>query len=78
MISPSYWSFIESHYPNYYSCEKILWSDILFRKLEGESISEEDEKRIQGWDVKKEFLALENQLFSIALQHYLEKMESKT
>lgn len=42
-INPqNYWSFIEAYYPNYYSCDSILLSDILLRKLEGEVIDAND------------------------------------
>jgi hypothetical protein len=67
----NYWSFIEKYYPNYHSCNDILMSDILSRKLEGEFISKEDEKIIKDWNIKVELLELEQKVFSKALESYL-------
>tara|TARA_R110002033_G_scaffold52286_1_gene99532 strand:+ start:37 stop:279 length:243 start_codon:yes stop_codon:yes gene_type:complete len=67
----SYWSFIEKYYPNYHSCNDILMSDILSRKLEGEFISKEDEEIIKDWNIKVELLELDQKVFSKALESYL-------
>lgn len=67
-----YWDFIEKYYPNYYSCDDVLLSDILTRKLDGQEISEEDAKYIDGWNVKEELLKLEKMLFGRALENYSE------
>ncbi|MCD0474438.1 hypothetical protein LPB87_08515 [Flavobacterium sp. EDS] len=68
-----YWEFIEKYYPNYYSCEDILLSDILFRKLNNEQICDEDEEMIKDCDVKAELLKLDQMLFSKALASYFDK-----
>lgn len=67
----TYWSFIEEYYPNYSSCDNILLSDILSRKLDGQEICEEDEEMIKDWNVKKELLELDQKLFSKALENFL-------
>jgi len=61
------WNFIEENYPNYYSCDLILLSDILRRKVEGEQISNTDEKLISDWDIKKVLTNLEEEIFLKAL-----------
>lgn len=53
MILSNYWSFIETYYPNYYSCDAILLSDILLRKLEGEIIDANDEALIEVGILKR-------------------------
>ena len=70
-INPqNYWSFIEAYYPNYYSCDSILLSDILLRKLEGEVIDENDEALIEGWDIKKKLLELDSIIMEKAMKNY--------
>jgi hypothetical protein len=68
----SYWYFIESYYPNYHSCDQILLSDILARKLDGEEISSEDEEMIKDWDVKAELLKLDQAIMQKAMENYFE------
>lgn len=67
--SQDYWSFIEAYYPNYYSCESILLSDILLRKLEGEVIDANDEALIAGWDIKKKLLELDSTIMEKAMKN---------
>ena len=70
-INPqNYWSFIEAYYPNYYSCDSILLSDILLRKLEGEVIDENDEALIEGWDIKKKLFELDTIIMEKAMKNY--------
>ncbi|MBF6641588.1 hypothetical protein IVB69_08850 [Flavobacterium sp. J49] len=69
-----YWDFIEKHYPLYYSCDDVLLSDILTRKLNGQEICEEDEEYIEGWNVKEELLKLDTELFRRALENYFSKI----
>lgn len=64
------WPFIEAYYPNYYSCEAILLSDILMRKLEGEVIDAKDEALIEGWDIKKELLESDSIIMEKAMINY--------
>jgi hypothetical protein len=68
----NYWSFIEAYYPNYGSCDQVLLSDVLTRKLEGEEISIEDEKMIKDWDVKAELLKLDQVIMQKAMENYFE------
>ncbi|PWA11329.1 hypothetical protein [Flavobacterium laiguense] len=68
----NYWPFIETYYPNYYSCDQILLSDILARKLEGEEICEEDEEMIKDWDVKAELLKLDQAIMQKAMENYFD------
>ena len=68
--SQNYWSFIETYYPNYYSCDAVLLSDILLRKLEGEVIDENDEALIEGWDIKKKLLELDSIIMEKAMKNY--------
>ena len=70
-INPqNYWSFIEAYYPNYYSCDSILLSDILLRKLEGEVIDENDEALIEECDIKKQLLELNTIIMEKAMKNY--------
>ena len=70
-INPqNYWSFIEAYYPNYYSCDAVLLSDILLRKLEGEVIDENDEALIEGWDIKKKLFELDTIIMEKAMKNY--------
>jgi hypothetical protein len=66
------WTFIENYYPNYYSCDDILLSNILLGKLEGQEICNEDEVIVQDWDIKKQLLELDKDIFSKALKNYFE------
>jgi hypothetical protein len=68
----NYWPFIETYYPNYYSCDQILLSDILTRKLEGEEIDIKDEEMIKDWDVKEELLKLDKAIMQKAMKNYFE------
>ena len=68
----NYWAFIETYYPNYYSCDQILLSDILTRKLEGEEIDIKDEEMIKDWDVKEELLKLDKAIIQKAMKNYFE------
>ena len=70
IISSNYWSFIEAYYPNYYSCDAVLLSDILLRKLEGEVIDENDEALIEECDIKKQLLELDSIIMEKAMKNY--------
>lgn len=69
-IDSNYWPFIEKYYPNYYSCDQILLSDILTRKIKGEEISIADEVEIKNWNIKKELLKLDQRIMQKAMEHY--------
>jgi len=66
------WEFIEKYYPNYFSCDDVLLSDILVRKLNGEKICDNDEKHIKDWNIKKELLELEQKLLKESFKNYFE------
>jgi hypothetical protein len=65
-----YWAFIEKYYPKYYSCDSVLLSDILTRKLDGEEICEEDEEFVKDWDVRKELFELDKELLCKTFENY--------
>jgi hypothetical protein len=73
----NYWSFIEAFYPNYHSCNQILLSDILARKLDGEEIDIKDEKMIKDWNVKEELLKLDQAIMQKTMENYFEIKYSK-
>ena len=67
-----YWAFIEKYYPKYYSCDNVLLSDILTRKLHGEEICEEDDEFIKDWNVRKELFELDKELLCEAFENYFD------
>ncbi|WP_291098762.1 MULTISPECIES: hypothetical protein [unclassified Flavobacterium] len=67
-----YWAFIEKYYPKYYSCDSVLLSDILTRKLAGEKICEKDEEYIKDWDIRKELFELDKGLLCNAFKRYFD------
>lgn len=73
----NYWPFIEKYYLNYDSCDQILLSDILTRKIDGEEICEEDERYIKDWDVQAELLKLDQAIMQKAMENYFEIKYSK-
>lgn len=72
-----YWAFIEKYYPKYYSCDNVLLSDILTRKLDDEEICEEDEEYIKDWDVRKELFELDKELLCEAFENYFDTVYPK-
>ena len=73
----NYWSFIEAFYPNYDSCDRVLLSDILTRKLHGEKICEEDEEYIKDWNVRKELFELDKELLCEAFENFFNTVKKK-
>jgi hypothetical protein len=65
-----YWAFIEKYYPKYYSCDSVLLSDILTRKLDGEEICEKDEEYIKDWDIRKELFEVDKELLCEAFENF--------
>ena len=65
-----YWTFIEKYYPKYYSCDSVLLSDILTRKLDGEEICENDEEYIKDWNVRRELFELDKELLCEAFENF--------
>ena len=69
-IKFDYWAFIEKYYPRYSSCDNVLLSDILTRKLHGEEICEEDQEYIKDWDVRKELFEVDKELLCDAFENF--------
>lgn len=65
------WNFVERFYPNYYSCSTITLIDILTRARDGEEVSLSDQAFIEGWDVEREIELLENKVYKIAVQNFI-------
>lgn len=65
------WDFVERFYPNYYSCSTITLIDILTRARDGEEVSPSDQAFIEGWDVEREIELLENKIYKIAVQNFI-------
>jgi hypothetical protein len=68
-----YWAFIEKYYPKYSSCDNVLLSDILARKLNGGEVCESDEEYIKDWDVRKELFEVEKELLCEAFANFFNK-----
>jgi hypothetical protein len=64
------WSFIEQYYPNYYSSDEILLSDVLTRKIEGEEIDPKDEEMILGWNIEEILATLDQNIYRKAMENY--------
>lgn len=77
------WSFICEYLPNYYSRNDVLKSDILFRFLEGDEISDSDIKWIKeeyGGDVQRirqECQRLDTLFFAESLQAFYDQLTSE-
>lgn len=69
------WDFIEMYYPNYYSCNDILLSDIFIRKLENEFVSESDEIFLKLKNIRKELVILNEKIWTKAIENYLKIKE---
>ena len=65
------WDFVERFYPNYYSCSTITLIDVLTRARDGEEVSPSDQAFIEGWDVEREIELLENKVYKIAVQNFI-------
>ncbi|MBF2707482.1 hypothetical protein [Flavobacterium soyangense] len=68
----NYWVFIEKYFPKYHSCDNVLLSNILTKKLYGEKICKRDKKYIKGWDIRKELFELDKKLLCEAFENYFE------
>jgi len=68
----NYWVFIEKYYPNYCSCDNVLLSNILTKKLNGYEICEKDEEYIKDWNIKKELFKLDKKLLCEAFRNYFD------
>jgi hypothetical protein len=65
-----YWTFIEKYYPKYHSCDNILLSDILTKKLDGVGICEVDAECIKDWNVRKQLFELDKELLCKAFENF--------
>ncbi len=75
----TYWNFIEQHHPQFYSDDRVLVSDILFRYISDDEVSPEDLVWIHKnfrtkEDVLTELKRIETQLFAEALDNYYQAM----
>lgn len=78
------WSFIGDYLPNYYSRDDVLRSDILFRYINNEDVSESDAEWIRkefGTDlnaIKQESIKLEKKFVCESLNKFYDQlMDSK-
>ena len=79
----SYWDFIEKYHPQYYSDERVLLCDILFRYLSDDEVSSDDLSWIhEEFKTKNEALQelkrLEALLFFETLRYYCERITITT
>ena len=75
----SYWRFIEEWHPKYWSDDRVLLCDILFRYLEKEDVDEDDKRWIakefnSREEIVHELKRLEKDLFSESLNNYYERL----
>jgi len=73
-----YWQLIEKHLPNYYINDLVLRSDILWRYVDNEEVSNDDIEWIEAeFADKREVLAeiarIESGLFTDAMANYCMK-----
>ena len=76
---PSYWRFIEEWHPKYWSDDRVLLCDILFRYLEKEDVDEDDKRWIakelnSREEIVHELKRLEKDLYSESLDNYYERL----
>ena len=75
----SYWRFIEEWHPKYWSDDRVLLCDILFRHLEKEDVDEGDKKWIakdfnSNEEIVHELKRLEKGLYLESLDNYYERL----
>lgn len=73
--NPAHWNFIEQHHPYYYSDDRVLLYDILFRYLDDDEVAEEDQEWIRNEykdraEIEQELRSIEKNLYSEALDNY--------
>ncbi|MBQ8222545.1 MAG: 6-phospho-beta-glucosidase [Bacteroidales bacterium] len=76
----SYWEFIAEYLPYYSSDDRVLWSDILSRYLNGEEVSDEDLRCIytsfkNREEVVEELIRTDLVLFEEAINAYYEPLK---
>lgn len=77
------WNFIEQHHPNYYSDDRGLLYDILFRYLDDDEVAEEDQEWIRNEfksraEIEQELRHIEKALYSEAWDNYQAKVCQET
>ena len=69
-----YWQFVEKNHPAYFTDDRVLQVDILYRYIDNDEVSENDIKWINSIgsdsDIKRELIHLETSLFSEALENF--------
>ena len=65
------WNFIEQYHPNYYSDDRVLLHEILFRYLDDDEVAEEDQEWIRNEfknraEIEQELRHIEKALYSEA------------
>lgn len=74
----SYLDFIAKYHPKFYSDDRVLECDILFRYISDDDIDSEDLAWLQNCsktEAIQELIRLETILFSESLQYYYEQLE---
>ena len=76
----NYWNFIMNYLPNYSSDNRVLASDILFRYLDNDEVSEEDIIKIKEEcnnidAVIEELKRIDSMLLSEAMDAYFDKLK---
>ena len=69
------WNFIEQYHPNYYSDDRVLLHEILFRYLDDDEVAEEDQEWIRNEfksraEIEQELRHIEKALYSEAWDNY--------
>jgi len=69
-----YCEFIQKYYPKYYSCNNVLLSDILTRKMNNEVLDIKDEEYIKHWNVREELMNIDKELLLLAFENFFNEM----
>ena len=77
------WNFIEQYHPNYYSDERVLLHEILFRYLDDDEVAEEDQEWIRNEfknraEIEQELRHIEKALYSEAWDNYQAELCQET
>jgi len=73
-----YWQLIEKYLPDYYTSDQVLRSDILWRYVDGEEVSDDDIEWIEAEfannrEIYMEIARVESELFKEAMENYCMK-----
>lgn len=77
------WNFIEQYHPNYYSDDRVLLHEILFRYLDDDEVAEEDQEWIRNEfksraEIEQELRHIEKALYSEAWDNYQAELCQET